>query len=438
MDLLSEILKMFIEMGPYILLGLFFVGLINLFITKSMIERHIGKNNYWSVFKSAFLGVPLPLCSCGVIPTAVYMTNNNASKPAVISFLISTPQTGIDSIIATYGMMGPVFAIFRPFAALIMGFVGGVGSKFYLDKQDRKKTVSSANELKSNKFKLKLNVVEAKPEKEEKKISKRQSFYKKFIHYPYIEFLDDIAPQFIVGVVIAGLISYFIPDNYFSEMNLNSGFLGMLLMIIIGIPMYICATASIPIALALLLKGFSPGVAFVFLAVGPATNAASLSILIKALGKKIVSIYLITIIVSSILLGYFLDFIFNFIDIDIMSQLPSHHHHSEDIFQNTTFIFFSVILFILLLGSIYRLYLKNYFQSLSSKNKPEVDDGFTEINVSGMTCNHCEMTVENAISKIEGVIESKADHTRSSVKIKGEFDENKVKEAISKSGYEVK
>lgn len=437
MALLSEILKMFIEMGPYILLGLFFVGLMNLFVTKSMIEKHIGKNNYWSIFKSAFLGVPLPLCSCGVIPTAVYMTNNNASKPAVISFLISTPQTGVDSIIATYGMMGPVFAIFRPLAALIMGFIGGISSKFYLDKQNSQKKDEIDKIESSNKFKLKLNVVETKPINKAETENKPQSFYKKFIHYPYIEFLDDIAPQFIVGVIIAGLISYFIPDNYFSEMDLNSGFLGMLLMIIIGIPMYICATASIPIALALLLKGFSPGVAFVFLAVGPATNAASLSILIKALGKKIVSIYLITIILTSILLGYFLDFIFNFIEIDIMSQLPTHHHHSEDIFDNTLFVFFSILLFVLLLGSIYRLYLKNYLQRFSS-NKSDIENGYTIINVSGMTCNHCEMTVENAINKIDGVLESKADHTKSSVRIKGDFDKNIVEEAINKSGYDIK
>lgn len=416
---------MFVEMGPYILLGLLFVGIMNVWISKEIIQKQIGKDNYWSIFKAALLGVPLPLCSCGVIPTAVYMANNKASKPAVISFLISTPQTGIDSITATYGMMGPVFAIFRPFAALIMGVAGGIVSKY--SNNGAKKEITNSNTKK--KFNLKLNVIEPSMALE----SKKDSFYKKFLYYPYVEFLDDIAPQFIFGVVVAGLISYFIPDNYFGDLNLNSGFLGMLLMIVIGVPMYICATASIPIALALILKGFSPGVAFVFLAVGPATNVASLSILIKTLGKKVVTIYLITIILFSIALGYLLDFIFYYLDIDPISQIPSEYQHSHNIFDNTFYIILSVVLLLLLMGSIWRLYFKKYF----NQSKADSDKSTTEISVNGMTCNHCERTVESAINKIPGTENIIVDHTINSVSLMGIFDIDKVKKAIKDSGYEL-
>lgn len=283
--ILSATVDMFLEMAPYLLLGLFFVGILHLFFTKELIVRHVGANNFSSVLKAALLGVPLPLCSCGVIPSAVFMAKNGASRGAVISFLISTPQTGIDSIIATYGMLGWVFAIFRPIAAFIMGIIGGISALIFI-KDDR---VSMTTQ------KLAIERINSTdgidddgcglPEIDHKKLTIKQKARTMF-RYSFVEFLDDISGQFFVGLIISGLIAYFIPAEFFANTSISNGLPGMLLMILIGIPMYVCATASIPIAVTLMMKGFSPGVAFAFLAAGPATNAASLSILIKALGKK--------------------------------------------------------------------------------------------------------------------------------------------------------
>ena len=290
--LLYETYLMFIEMAPYLLLGVIFVAFLNLFLTKQFVKNQIGKNNIWSIFKASIFGIPLPLCSCGVIPTAVYLSDSKASKSSVISFLISTPQTGVDSIIATYGMMGPVFAIFRPIAALFMGIFGGLLiNTFKVESKDRKNAFS-------------LNVLGSKDEVEKKPLTQR---IKSTLRYSFVEFIDDIVLQFLVGLLIAGAISYFVPAEFLEGTGLKSGFGGMLLMIVIGAPMYICATASIPIAVSLMLKGFSPGVAFVFLAVGPATNAASFAILSKSLGKQIVIVYLLIVMILSIISGYILD-----------------------------------------------------------------------------------------------------------------------------------
>lgn len=409
-NILNDILLIFLEMSPYILLGLFFVGLMNLFITKDIIQKNIGKNNISSIIKASIFGVPLPLCSCGVIPTAVYMSNNKASKPAVVSFLTSTPQTGIDSILATYGMMGPIFAIYRPIAALFMGVFGGIITKYFY-KAPEKKFFS-------------LNVLNEKISNNEK------SFIDKFIKYPYIEFLDDIAPQFIVGIVIAGLISFLIPDDFFANSILSEGILSMLLMIVIGVPMYICATASIPIAVALMLKGFSPGAAFVFLAVGPATNAASFTVLSKSLGKKIVLIYLLSIIVSSLIFGYLLNYIFSISNINpIESFINSHNHqHGLEIID----VIFGFILGILLLGSIYRIYLKKYLK------KPDIPKGYTQVEIEGMTCSHCSDTVTKTLSQFNELSEIKVDHSTGKAIFKGNIDQSTLSSAIDKAGYSLK
>ncbi len=406
---LKEVVFIFADMAPYILLGLFFVGLMNLWITKNIVEKHIGKNNIESIIKAAIFGIPLPLCSCGVIPTAVYMSQSKASKPAVVSFLTATPQTGIDSILATYGMMGPIFAIYRPFAALVMGIFGGMMTKkFY--KEEKKAFIS-------------LEVLNEKQEESNK------TFTDKFFKYPYIDFLDDIAPQFIFGIVIAGLISFLIPDDYFANSGFNSGILAMLLMIAIGVPMYICATASIPIAVALILKGFSPGAAFIFLAVGPTTNAASFTVLSKSLGKKIVSIYIISIIISSIIFAYLLDFIYYYFEIDYLAFLNTGHHHHSDFSLIT--IISSILLLLLLISSIYRIYLKKYFL------KSDVPKGYSKINISGMTCSHCSDTITKTLNQIKGLEDINVDHISGTAIFKGEWDKEKIKEKISDAGYEV-
>jgi uncharacterized protein len=332
LDLINEIITIFKDMAPYLFLGLTIAGILDVFFDKSFILKHLGKNNLASVIKASVLGVPIPLCSCGVIPTAISLKKSKASQGAVVSFLISTPQTGVDSIAATYGMMGPVFAIFRPIVSFVMGIVGGVLTN--ITHKDIEKKQGSSEEL-------------CESCQSAQKLAKQKTISQKIIDaakYAYFDFLDGIAVNLVVGMVIAGFISFLIPDNFFTQ-YLNNEFLTMLLMIVAGVPLYICATASIPVAVSLILKGISPGAAFVFLAVGPATNAATITVLLKELGRKVLFIYLSVIIIGSLMAGYILNAIYNFWDVSALNSL-NHAHHAH------TPLYIEVItwLFLILLG----------------------------------------------------------------------------------------
>lgn len=416
-NILSETVAMFLEMAPYIMLGLIFVGLLNLFVTKDIVSRHMGKNNFLSILKASLFGVPLPLCSCGVIPSSVYMYKNGASKSAVVSFLISTPQTGIDSIIATYGMLGWVFAIFRPIAAFAMGIVGGLAVRI-LDKE------IPENKPRHNFIKI-----------DDYQNPVKESKLRKMFYYPFVEFLDDISTQFIVGVFLAGLITYLIPDDFFAGTGINEGIFGMLIMISIGIPMYVCATASIPIAIALMMKGFSPGTAFVFLAAGPATNAASLSILVKTIGKKTTTIFVGTIALLSLVFGLLLDKIFEMAELSPHSMMMhGSHNHDEGLIPYELKIIVSIIFFVLLLMSVFRKFFANLFRK---KEKIMESQNIIKLNIEGMTCNHCVMNVKKAIEKVDGTSNVNVVLQDNAAYFEGTADVEKVKLSIEDVGYKV-
>lgn len=415
-EFINIFVTLFFEMALYLMIGLFFVGILYIFVSKESISKQLGKKNFWSVVKASLIGVPLPLCSCGVVPSAVYLSRNGASKGAVISFLTSTPQTGVDSIIATYGMMGPIFAIYRPLAALIMGVVGGMFVQNIKDTQ-----TDAIHEV--------LSDVSADDE------MRHKTFWEKVkaaTKYSFVEFLDDISPQFIFGLFIAALITFFVPDSFFENTRFSSGILGMLLMVAVGAPMYVCATASIPIAVSLILKGFSPGVAFVFLVVGPATNAASFTILLKVLGKKTAIAYLLVLITLSIILGYVLDYIFAVFSLDAKSMIPISHQHLHNIEgMDWTSIIFGSIFLVLILSSLYRLYLRKYFIKI------EEIPNMTTLKITGMNCNHCVANVTKAISSIEGIETVTVDLPTETARIDGKFDMEALKKKIEDVGYKV-
>lgn len=416
-DILNEIWNMFFEMAPYMMLGLVFVGILHLFLSKDFLLKHMGDNSFSSISKASIFGIPLPLCSCSVIPTTVYMAENGASKSSTVSFLTSTPQTGVDSIIATYGMMGPVFAIFRPIAAFFMGIINGVVASFVEKPKPKKKMIE-------------LNQFQAKPIEKEVNLSAKEKA-QKFYDYAFVDFLDGFSIHFIIGVIISGFISYFLPDEFLAEYGVNSGLLGMLLVVAVGVPMYICATASIPIAVTLMMKGLSPGVAFVFLAVGPATNAASLTILFESLGKKTTIVYLLMMILTSMLFGYILDVIFNIFDFNIMNMLP--HEHEKYLIHP---IADNIIVF-LFLGLLIMSLLRKYTNIFGNSND-EVDLSKAEqINIQGMTCENCVASVNKAIRSVDGVNKVKIDLSKDIAYIEGDYNSERIIEKITKAGYKV-
>jgi len=425
-SILDNIIWMFIEMAPYIMLGMLFIILLNFFFSKRWVLRHIGKDNLSSVIKASLFGIPLPLCSCGVVPTAIFLDKNGASKSSSVSFLISTPQTGIDSIFATYGMMGPVFAVFRPFAALVMGVVGGLAVKVF-NKPEKKKF-----DPKNINFNV-INNQSEQSEQEEEKLTVKEKIKKSF-RYDFVEFMDTIAFRFIIGVVISGLIAYFLPDDFFGSLGLTSNLWAMLLMIAIGIPMYICATASIPIAVVLIMKGFSPGVAFVFLAAGPVVNAASIAIVVSALGRRVTTIYILSIIVLSIVMGYVLDYFYEIFEINPLAgiaHIHEHHNHLQD--HNWFFILTSFVFLVLLITSIYRKYIRRYF--IKPDSSLNALDNFM---VTGMTCQNCANNVRETLETFPGIKKVIVKLEENRVYVDGDYDKAKVESEISKIGYKVK
>lgn len=281
-------IELFVEMAPYLIFGYFFAGILHIFFNTGFVSRQLGSRDLMSVIKASLFGIPLPLCSCSVIPSAMSLKKEGASKGSVLSFLISTPTTGVDSIFATYALLGWFFTLYRIIASFITGVFAGILSNIF-NKEDMTERV-----VKEEHCKLCKKEYEHKHSLKEKISS--------VFSYAFGTLLKDTGPAILLGVLIGGGITFFMPDG-FIEQYLGSGILPMIIMLIVGVPMYVCATASIPIAAALLAKGISPGAALVFLIAGPATNIVTMMVISKNMGKRSLFIYLASIIIGSIIMG---------------------------------------------------------------------------------------------------------------------------------------
>jgi len=339
------IYEVYLSIAPYLFIGLTFAGILHIFVGTEFITKYLGKKGFWSSVKASLLGVPMPLCSCGVIPTAFQLKKSGASSGATVSFLISTPQTGIDNLVPTYAMLGPIFAIFKPIYALFSGIIGGVVTDLFPTAQDDLQQVNKTTSCTKGCCSTKGDNHTDK----EKKRGKLADFF----HYSYIEFLDDLAPQLVVGIILAGFISI-IPSNVFSYVEGNY-FLQILVVLLIGIPLYVCDTSSLPIALALFAKGLLPGAVFVFLVVGPATNVATITLIARSMGKKIITIYLSVIAITGVLGGLIINFIYKYTKFPLPPTIEEISHH-EDV--SWWIIILTIIFSFFFLLSIFK-YLKN-------------------------------------------------------------------------------
>ncbi len=302
--ILRESWDILMESSIYILFGFFVAGLLYIFVSPEKIAKYLGRGKIRSVIYASFWGIPIPLCSCGVLPTAVSLKKQGANNGASIAFLISTPESGVDSIAITYALFDPIMTIARPISAFITGTTAGI-----LENISGSKSESYVNLTQET---CKVDGCCSGDNCSEDEHKRHHSFLEKLwagLKYAFIDLIGDIAKWLIIGIVIAGLISYLIPPDFVVK-YLGGGIQSMIIMLIIGIPLYICATASTPIAAALVLKGMSPGAALVFLLAGPATNTTSIPVITKFLGKKATGIYLATIAVMSLILGLTLDYVY--------------------------------------------------------------------------------------------------------------------------------
>lgn len=409
-DYFESLIYLTNDMAPYLLLGFLIAGAMYAYLPQDRIRLYLGRSDARSVTNAALLGIPLPLCSCGVIPTGISFYKNGASKGSSVSFLISTPQTGVDSILVTYSMLGLPFALIRPVIALITGVFGGI----FTNKVEKE----------SKKNEVRLNQVGTFTE------GSKKNRFNRMLQYGFVEFLEDIAKWLVIGLLIAALIAVAIPDNFFAE-HLRSDFLGMLIILVASIPLYVCATSSVPIAAMLILKGLSPGAALVFLMAGPATNAATITVLGSVLGRKTLYTYLISIISGALFFGLLMDY---FIPRDFFTRYISHGEHAHDILPYWLQVTSSVIFTGLLLNVFYRKFIKS--KKINADKTETVNDMKTTYIVKGMNCNHCKTNVTNAINKIGGMQVLDVDLEKEEVLVEGDhLDTDKIKHAVEDIGY---
>lgn len=311
--IITESWQVFGQMAPYLLFGFLVAGVLSVSVSPAWVERQLGGRGLGAVLKASLFGVPLPLCSCGVIPVSVSIRRHGASRAATTAFLLSTPQTGVDSVIVTYALLGPIFAIFRPVTALLTGLVGGGLVRFFGEPNGS----DAADELKA------AACTEACCAG-----GHQRSIPVRILRYGFVVLPRDIGLALLIGVLIAGMMAAIVPQNHLVT-YIGGGILSILLMMMAGVPVYVCATASVPIAAGLMHMGASPGAALAFLIAGPATNAATFTTIWKVLGQRTAVLYLATVGASALSFGLLLDWLMPITEISL-PYLASHTHMQPD------------------------------------------------------------------------------------------------------------
>ncbi len=312
-DVIQSTWEMFAAAAPYFLLGLCIAGLMHGLLRRETIAQYLGAANLRSIALAALIGVPLPLCSCGVLPAALGLRRSGASKSATLAFLISTPESGVDSIAVTYALLGPLMAVLRPLAAFTTAFVAGVAELIFGEKKSQATTP--------------INPAVDAP------TPARTDIFGG-LRYAFITLLGDITPTFLIGIFLSGVISVLVPASVV-EQYLGSSLTAKFVMLAIGIPLYICAAASTPIAAALMFKGMSAGTALVFLLAGPATNLSSLPVLTRELGLRSVAWYLASIAVTTLCFGIAVDYFFPSFAAQLAPLASPHHHDATSLLHQS-------------------------------------------------------------------------------------------------------
>ncbi len=408
MEIIDSLLMMLNEMSPYILLGLLVAGLLQVFVPARLMGRHLAGSGFKQVVKAALLGIPLPLCSCGVLPTAVALRRRGASRAASSSFLIATPQTGVDSIAATYGLLGPAFAVIRPVAALATALAGGSLVGAAERKMPPEAGMGSCD--------VSENVG-----------AERRSFFSKLgeaLRYGFFDLLRSIGVWLVVGLVIAALINVLVPVDFFASLG-ERPLLAMLAVVVVAVPMYVCATGSIPIAMSLMLKGLSPGTALVLLMAGPAANFASVGIISRSMGKRCAAVYIGSIIVGAIAFGLAVDYLFPREWFTLPLSAGACIHHGGATWFPTAC---SVVLVLLLAAA--------FIVPKFNKNTLRKRNMTQELFIKGMNCPHCQASVQKGIASLDGVKAVEIDLHKGLATIEGDVSLDAVAAKVRELGFD--
>lgn len=393
------------EMAPYLLFGFLVAGVLSVFISRDIVERHLGGRGIWSAIKATVFGIPLPLCSCGVLPVAASLRSHGASRGATTAFLLSTPQTGVDSILVTFSLLGPVFAVFRPLVALAKGVFGGLIVTALEPRDDTGETEALTCEGPCCTG------------------GDSGSRIRRVIEYGFVTLPRDIGKALLVGLVVAGIISAVVPDDFFSSI-LGTGIVPMLVMMAVGLPIYVCATASVPVAAALIAKGVSPGAALVFLLTGPATNAAAVSTIWKIMGTRTAITYLVIVAVAALGSGFLLDAIFAGTGASAGPYVP---YMLPGPVKTASAL--------LLLGILVVALLPVQRERAAAEPAKAGGEGI-EFAVTGLTCSHCADTVQRALGEVPGVDSAFVDLKTGTARVTGTgLSIDALQTAVERLGY---
>jgi len=328
MSFTQHFIGLFIESAPWLLMGFSVAGLMKAFVPSQVLAKHLGEPGLLATIKAALLGAPLPLCSCGVIPAALGLRRSGASKAATTSFLISTPETGVDSVTVSYAMMGPFMAIIRPIAAISTAITAGL-----LVGPDKNDYAPESSEPVQSCCASKTAETEPEPASAESccsKVSEEDSAahsignrLRDSMKFTFVDLIRDISLWLMIGLGIAAMVKTYVPTEFLTQWG--NGFMAFVVMALIGVPMYICALASTPIAAGLLFSGVSPGATLVFMLVGPATNIATIGLVRNELGNRALAAYLGSVIGVGFAFGYLTNYLAAQWNIDFLAQTQTTH-----------------------------------------------------------------------------------------------------------------
>lgn len=463
-----QFVTLFSEMAPFLLLGFLLAGILHVWVPNHLYVPKIAKPNFKSVLWAALFGVPLPICSCGVIPTSIALRREGASKGASVSFLISTPATGVDSILATYSLLGGPFAILRPVAAFVTAMLGGIITNFATRNE---KDVAVGEAAGTHEHHHEHHHEHGDDDHcgcsdehcecccDEDEHHGESSFAQKIgetFRYGLVNMVGDVSKWLTIGLLLGALIAAFVPDDFFLFLHEYS-LLCMLVVLLLAMPMYTCATGSIPLALALVEKGITPGAALVLLMAGPATSIASMLVVGKAFGKRTLVAYLVSIALGAMAFGFVVDTFF--MDTFLASMLP---HVSDECHGHGALGIFDYACAVLLASLM--IYAKFAHKGCGGHcdcgdhgccccedhdddecGCHEHEHGHCELvsvtyRVNGMNCSHCKACVEKAVQMLDDVVFAEADVASKELRVQwhdgDDVDEDALKTAVEEAGFE--
>ena len=468
-----QFFTLFSEMAPFLLLGFLLAGLLHVWVPNHLYIPKIAKPNFMSVLWAALFGVPLPICSCGVIPTSIALRREGASKGASVSFLISTPATGVDSILATYSLLGGPFAILRPIAAFVTAMLGGVFTNAVTKNEGDTGVAVVGEEHEHHHDHEHHEHCECGEDHcgcscGDHDEYGNKSFTQKILathEYGFVDMVGNVSKWLTIGLLLGALIAAFVPDDFFLFLH-EYPVLCMLVVLVLAMPMYTCATGSIPLALALVEKGITPGAALVLLMAGPATSIASMLVVGKAFGKRTLFAYLTSIALGAMFFGFVVDTFF--MDSFLSSMLPHasaecHGHGALGVFDYIC----AGLLAVLILYTVvtrkaghcgcgdhgcccgdhdddcHEHHHEHEHCKAGELAEPPSECGHDHkhhhehvtktYRVIGMNCSHCKACVEKATMLLEGVVSAEANVANKELRVEWHDDDDIDETALKKS-----